>query len=244
MVHRWGCLKKWVGLVTAVGTLRRHRPQSVVRAARSRSSQEGRDGWATWPNTCCHPVSAEAGHVGRDPPPQHFWGCGSRRGSAPLCMLKGWGQQQAASHSPGAEQRLPTNSRKLISCVSPPANPPRAMAVGAYLSTLIYLLGKQSLAAPASVSIKTPLAPSLPACLTTQLHVLLFEPSQPSLERVKPSSYCFLHPIHPLNTFCSANRCCVTWVLLCLMVFPPPHVTYLHIFCEPAGLVIFLLYGL
>lgn len=41
-----GCLKKWIGLAIAVEMLRQHRAQSVVRAARSRSSLERRDRWA------------------------------------------------------------------------------------------------------------------------------------------------------------------------------------------------------
>lgn len=213
---------KWIGLATAVETLRQRRAQSVVGAARTRSSQEGRGGWATWSNTYCHPVSAEARHAGRVPSPQHFGGCGSWLGTAPLCTQKGWGRGQAAPCSPGAEQRLFTNSRKGISCVSLLASQPRAMTVGAYLSSLIYLFGKQSLAALASVSIKTPSVPSLPASLMAQLCVLLFEPSQGLLERVKPRSYCSVCPIHPLTTFCSSNRCSVKWVLLCLMVSPTP----------------------
>lgn len=42
----------------------------VVHPARRRV----RDGWATWPNTHCHPVSAEAEHADRDPPHQCFRG--------------------------------------------------------------------------------------------------------------------------------------------------------------------------
>lgn len=118
------------------------------------------------------------------------------------------------------------------------------MTVGACLSSPIYLFGKQSLAAVASASIKTPSAASLPAFLTAQLRTLLFEPRQGLLERVKMCSYCSVCLIHPLTTFCSSNRCSVKWVLLCLVVYPHPHVTYLHIFCEPASRVIFQLYGL
>jgi len=159
-------------------------------------------------------------------------------------MQKGQGQEQAAPHSPGAKQRLSTNSRKLISWLSPSAIQPGAMAVGAYLSSLVYLFGKQLLAVLASTSIKTPSAPFLPASLTAQLQVLLFEPSQGLLQRLKPPSYCSLCSAHPLTNFCSSNRCSVKWVLLCLMVSPTPHVTYLRISCEPAGLVIFQLHGL
>lgn len=84
--------------------------------------QEGKDGRATWPNIHCHPVCAEAGHAGRVPPRQHFGDYGSQIGTAPLCTQKGWGRGQAAPCSPGAEQRLSTNSRKGISCVSLPAS--------------------------------------------------------------------------------------------------------------------------
>lgn len=38
-----------VGLATAVELLRHCRAQSMVRAARTRLSQEGREGWATCP---------------------------------------------------------------------------------------------------------------------------------------------------------------------------------------------------
>lgn len=41
MAHRWGCLKKWVGLVTAMETLGQRRAQSMVGAAKTRSSWGG-----------------------------------------------------------------------------------------------------------------------------------------------------------------------------------------------------------
>lgn len=53
------------------------------------------------------------------------------------------------------------------------------------LSIFFYFFGKQSLAALASLNIKTPSSPSLPASLTTWLHALLSEPTQGLLERVK-----------------------------------------------------------
>lgn len=85
-----------VGLATAVEILRHCRAQSMVRAARTRLSQEGREGWAT-----CHPVSAEAGHAGRSTP--EFWGLCELAGHSTAAHTEGMGSGQAAPCSPEAK---------------------------------------------------------------------------------------------------------------------------------------------